>query len=514
MKKYIFALLVTMTLGASAQSTYEVSRLFGTELSGTARFVGMGGSMSALGADLSVLGVNPAGAAIYRSSDISLTASLTTQNITADYQGTKAKADKTPFSLDNVGAVFAYKAASGSLEYLNVGFNYKRKHNLTREFSMAGASGGYSQMYQMQQLYYNKPFDITEMSYKNYTSLSYPWLALLAADGGLLYEGYVNEKGEICEQGELLYPDPTSAVYYSEERGGVDVVDLNVALNLNNRFYIGLTVGAHYVDYSRMSYYGEDDSYGPIYTLNNWYDTRGEGIDFKLGVIVRPFYYSSFRIAASVHTPTWYSLTDRMSAVIQGQPTDFTTGTMDTRSYDYAYGDDYYIDYQLATPWVFNVGAAYTFGTTLALNAEYEYCDYSTASMEYKGGYRMSAMDDEFKSNLKAVHSFRVGAEFMIDRNFSLRCGYNHTSAPYKEDAAKYMLSYVDTNTEYMNSYETNNYTAGFGYRGKSFYFDAAYMRTVQDADFYPFYDAEYINPAASVEDTRDKFVVTLGMRF
>jgi hypothetical protein len=39
-------------------------------------------------------------------------------------------------------------------------------------------------------------------------------------------------------------------------------------------------------------------------------------------------------------------------------------------------------------------------------------------------------------------------------------------------------------------------------------------MRTVQDADFYPFYDAEYVNPAASVNETKDKFVVTLGMRF
>ena len=289
MRRYIFALFVTMALGVSAQSTYEVSRLLGTGLSGTARFVGMGGSMSALGADLSVLGVNPAGAALYRSSDISITGSLTTQNVTSDYQGTKEKIGKNSFSFDNVGAVLAYRAASGNLEYLNVGFNYRRKHNLAREFSMAGASGGYSQMYQMQQLYFGKPFDITEMSYRNYTSLSYPWLALLAADGGLLYEGYVNDKGEICEQGELLYPDPTSALYYSEEKGGVDVVDLNVALNLSDRFYIGLTVGAHYVDYSRYSYYGEDDAYGPIYTLNNWYDTRGEGIDFKLGVIVRPF---------------------------------------------------------------------------------------------------------------------------------------------------------------------------------------------------------------------------------
>ena len=243
----------------------------------------------------------------------------------------------------------------------------------------------------------------------------------------------------------------------------------------------------------------------------------------KVGIIVRPFYYSSFRIGASVHSPTWYSLTDRMSAAINGQPaeavingqlTEYTTGQMDTRSYDYAYGGDYFLDYHLETPWTFNVGAAYTFGDFLALNAEYEYTDYSSASMEYEGGYSMPEMEAEFENNLREVHTFRVGAELMLDKNFSIRCGYNHTTAPYKKSASKYMLSYVDTNTEYLNNFATNNYTAGFGYRGNSFYFDAAYVYTRQEADFYPFYDAEYINPSAAVDDKKSKFVVSVGMRF
>lgn len=513
MRKYIFAALLVVSMSAVAQSTYEAVRLLGSDIAGTARFVGMGGSMSILGTDLSVMGVNPAGTALYRSNDISVTGSVTTQDIKTDYMGTKRKSGETLFSFDNVGTLFAYRAATNSIEFINVGFNYKRRNNLSREFAMAGSSGGYSQMYQMQQLYNNNPFDITNMSYKQYTSLAYSWLALLGADGGLLYEGSVGEDGKIYDEGVPMY-DPTSAIYHSEEKGGVDQVDLNVSFNLNDQVYLGITVGAHYVDYSRTSYYGEDDDYGPIYTLNNWYDTRGEGIDVKFGIIVRPFYYSSFRIGASVHSPTWYSLTDRMSALIEGQPTEYTTGVMDTRSYEYAYGNDYFLDYYLQTPWTFNVGAAYTFGDFLALNAEYEYSDYSTSKMEYKGGYSMPEMEDEFESNMKAVHKFRVGAELMIDKNFSLRCGYNYITAPFKKDAAKYMLSYVDTNTEYMNSFETNNYTLGFGYRGSSFYFDAAYMLTMQDSDFYPFYDAEYINPAASVNKEESKFVLTLGMKF
>ena len=60
-----------MALGAGAQNAYDAERLLGNELNGTARFVGMGGAMSALGGDMSVMGTNPAGIGIFRSYDAS-----------------------------------------------------------------------------------------------------------------------------------------------------------------------------------------------------------------------------------------------------------------------------------------------------------------------------------------------------------------------------------------------------------------------------------------------------------
>lgn len=49
-----------LALPAMAQETYENSRLLGNDLNGTARYVGMGGAMEALGADLSTIRTNPA----------------------------------------------------------------------------------------------------------------------------------------------------------------------------------------------------------------------------------------------------------------------------------------------------------------------------------------------------------------------------------------------------------------------------------------------------------------------
>lgn len=56
--------LLAMTT-ASAQNAYDAEKLLGNDLNGTARFVGMGGAMGALGGDISVISSNPAGIGIF-----------------------------------------------------------------------------------------------------------------------------------------------------------------------------------------------------------------------------------------------------------------------------------------------------------------------------------------------------------------------------------------------------------------------------------------------------------------
>ena len=49
----------------NAQTTiYDANRWMGSDLNGTARFVGMGGAMGALGGDITTMGTNPAGICI------------------------------------------------------------------------------------------------------------------------------------------------------------------------------------------------------------------------------------------------------------------------------------------------------------------------------------------------------------------------------------------------------------------------------------------------------------------
>ena len=76
MKKiYLFAFAAMAALQVQAQSatqdTYVGAALATEDLNGTARYVGMGGAMDALGADISTMGSNPAGIGLFRRGQVS-----------------------------------------------------------------------------------------------------------------------------------------------------------------------------------------------------------------------------------------------------------------------------------------------------------------------------------------------------------------------------------------------------------------------------------------------------------
>lgn len=506
MKKIISLLLLLPSI-LVAQNMYNVFPVVENTISGTARYIGMGGSMGALGGDISVIGSNPAGIALFRSNDINFTASVNSMGVETDYEGEKASGDNSYGAIDNVGFVLAKELDMGALKFLNVGVSYRRNNDFTRNFNMTGMAGGFSQQYIIDGLYKNSPFDIAKLDYGMYESFGHNWLSLLMAEG--YYYDYTPGDDFITDRDGNLLWQPTDMAYYSDECGGADEIDFNISANINDWLYVGITLGVTNVDYGRYSCYLENDDLGKIYSVSNDYRLDGHGLNLKAGAIIRPFRYSPFKVGISIHTPTWYSLTECYSASMTG----IDGYVYDTRDEE-RYFDDVCLKYRLNTPWRFGISASYTFGNYLAIDAEYEYADYS--SVEYtRNTYGSKAQNHEIERNLKAQHTFRMGAEYKIG-DFSIRTGYNHMTAPFEKSAFKNLgnANVTDTSTEYINKFEKNVFALGGGYRYRNFYFDVAYMLQMQKADFYPFYDVDYVNPAADVKLKDHSVMATVGMRF
>ena len=549
MKKIITVIYtLSFVIGAvSAQSVYDGVKIADKDLNGTARFVGMGGAMGALGGDITTMGTNPAGIGIYRSNDVMTSFSYSAYGMESKYEGQKSTIDKNRWSFDNIGVVFATKIGNQTpLRYVNFGFNYKRSKSFYKNMSMSGMMGVVENPSNPGSPYYVS--QTNSMALQATDAERYVWdnsrqhldfdnenRIFSDPDAGWLgalgYQGGLTERDRIDNEPDLYVPflpvEPSS-VFNSREKGGIDQYDFNVSFNINDRVYLGLTIGAYDVDYDKYSGYDESYKRGEGYSLESYNNISGSGFDVKMGLILRPFEYSPFRIGFAVHTPTFYKLTYSTSAIVTNDYRDAKTDELKRIIVDtYDYVGDMKRDYRLVTPWKYNVSLGYTVGTSLALGAEYEYEDYSTMKFKYSsndGGGDMEFENAEVKNCLKGEHTFRIGAEYKVIPEFAFRLGYNYSSAVFRDEAVKYIPSNsLITDTDFSNKRSQSNYTLGIGYRGKMFYADLAYQLSTYKENFYPFYNEFELTqgewtmvtpPATKVTNTRSQVLLTVGMRF
>ena len=557
-KKMIVGAVVVLFSGsiAMAQTQYDAARFIDTDLNGTARFVGMGGAMSALGGDISTMGSNPAGIGLYRSSDFSGTISLNDTQVMSDFEGVQGKDNRMRMSFDQLGIVFTNNTGMESVSYVNIGLNYRKQRNFNRKMALYGNLMGMSMTDQIASMtnhdeygYYN-PLPLDDY-YKVYNELGgnyygsdwsdLSWLGVLGIQGGLIGPkiGPDYEEGDepLLDEAERPITDVNGnplyeyrhyigmpgyeTEYRSRETGGVNVFDINMSANVNDRFYWGLTVGFHDVNYKRSSAYteyGEFDGMDTKFTLNNDFVTEGTGVNAKLGFIFRPLEASAFRLGLALHTPTLYKLSDRHWASLSSSLDNYH-GETDVAQFDY----------ELLTPWKVNLSMGHTIGTSVALGAEYEYTDYASAELRYDDGFEMGQENDWIEEDLKGVHTVRVGAEVKLIPEFSLRAGYNYSSASFEESAYKWLYpNTTRTDAEYENMMARNTFTLGMGFRTGQLYVDAAFQYTHQKSEFYPFdsmfsYEdagvaypttADGLLPATKMETERTQVFLTVGYRF
>jgi len=388
----VVACALLLSTEAGAQTIYDAAKFSGSDLNGTARFVGMGGAMGALGGDISTIGTNPAGIGIYRSNDLMTSFGFNYKTSESNFNGSIMNTDKFRGSFDNIGFVYSSKIGNQtSLKYVNFGFNYHKAKSFNRDFAMQGNLNNLSQTDQMANM--SRGLNNADMGLDNLgiNSAEAGWLSILGWNGCLIHPDKVSSSTNRY----IGFPgnDP-SATYTSRERGGIDVYDFNVSFNVNDRVYFGFTLGAYDLNYTKNTLYSEffptsndavyfleNSEYA--YSLENFMRTTGTGVDFKAGLIFRPLEDSPLRIGAAIHTPTFYNLTMYNSAIltsnadVNNEKYIIPVNSYSIDTYNEVNGDAI-TDYQLRTPWKYNLSLGYTIGSNVALGAEYEYMDYSS----------------------------------------------------------------------------------------------------------------------------------------
>ncbi len=531
--KKIFSLatlLLAATTAAHAQDPYSNFEMTNTtDVIGSARYVGMGGAMGALGTDISAMSNNPASIGLFRRSDVSIT-------LGAQFQDEKPYSDdsRARMSFDQIGFVVSMPD-SERRNFFNWGLNLQKKANYGFSFFKAADNlNGFSQAAQLAGIYSDFPEQ---------------------PEGTLVRRAY----------DALLYDLPsgthlrsTGYDFNRHSRGFLYGLDLNISGNLEDRVYLGLTLGIDFLNYRTSQRYVEyrNGSDGSVqdYDIMSNHRVNGSGFNLKLGAIFRPIEDSPFRVGVTVETPTWYTMTQERSYYSIASKWEYTGYDEATQQHLYSYlpsgeysiydsvdGND--LDFNVFSPWKFRLQLGSTVANCLAWDVEYEYALYDYTKMgypeEYNGGGASISMDKDHamssltKATLNPVHNARVGFEYKPVPELAVRAGYNYWSRPMKKTASlnqsidSYAMEYT-LGTDYMNLSDAHMISFGLGYRYGGFYADLAYKFRTQKGDFYPFDDRYQANGAteAQFETTaynlasqkvsldRHNVVLTLGYKF
>ncbi len=475
-----------------AQNEMDALRYSQVFPGGTARFNAMGGSFGALGGDFSTLGINPAGIGVYRSSEFTITPMLNYSTVETGYFNTWEEDIKYDFNLNNIGVVFAFPLNSlnnndAGWQFINLGFGINRHNNFNDRWIAEGFNPYSSQMASILQKAESQgsvdnldPFS-TELAWET-------WL--------------------LGEDDDGFFVDMLHGVNQRQETnisGYIRELVLTMGANYNDRLYLGATVGFPSLSYEEESILIEEDTKGSnevfnSMTYSNNLRTTGSGYHFKFGAIFR--LTDMVRIGGAFHSPTFYNLTDRYSARM--------TSDLDL-DYDSneASSPQGRFDYDLETPLKAIGSLGLVFGTTGAINIDYEYVDYTAARLR-SGDYMFSDENRQIRNSFTEQHNIRIGGELNLDP-IIMRAGYGYFSNPYRSevnDATRQMIS------------------AGLGIRERDYFIDFSYVYSFFSEDYhlylldsddpadYNLAGGSWHPPVTSRDFSASAFRLTFGWRF
>ena len=462
----------------AAQNDIDAIRYSQITFGGTARFASMAGSMGALGGDISTLSFNPAGIAVFRKTELSLTPSIFSQSTNSTYSNMETGDRKLNFNFGNIGIVASFdRSGKGNgWETMNFGFGYNRTNNFHNRISIQGNNTTSSLLdTYVANANGHSASDFDQFS----TGLAWDtWLINPDTNGGSYSYNHV-----IPNYGQLQKKSV-------ETRGSMGETVVSFGGNYKNILLIGASLGFVNARYVEESVYEEVDHADTIANFKSFAFTqdltaRGSGVNLKLGAIVKPTDW--LRVGASIHTPTSIAFSDDYSSTMQS---NLETVSYDTISPKGAF------DYRITTPFRAMGSLGFVIGKHALINADYEYVDYTYAQLNSSPNV-FADVNKTIRAKYTSAGNLRIGGEVRFDP-FSVRAGYALYGSPYAKDENK--------------NASRSSYTFGVGFRQNNYFFDLAYVLT-QYTEYSYLYDPALVTPVKN-DYQNSSFMLTMGVRF
>lgn len=518
MKKIILIIFLCIAYQSQGQVFSETALRFGqSTFGGTARFQGLAGAATALGGDISNAANNPAGLGFMRKGQLSLSPTLSFSGANSTLFGEETNFSNTGFNLNQFGIVLTN--GEGGSQRGTFAITYTKLNDFNSSFKYEANNPQNSLVdFLLQEADLNIPYDalfdqadfgfvdIFGLSFNNY---------LINPD----YRDTLPECGGVCT-------DTYSAVRYEPVRQSEEINrsgshhewDFAYGWHINNRVYLGLSLGVQSIRYEETKTYREQVVQG-LYEFDNLefteqLDLRGTGANLEIGAIIRAS--DRFRIGLTATSPTFIRINDLYSASLS---TNYVTDTLavffekqigtEFLEFEIVYDDILRnnfsetpvleADYTIMTPYRLKGGLAFFLGKKGFLSADVEYVGYKATRLRNPEPVDLDVeSENEFiQLAYKNAFNIRLGGEMRV-KDFRLRAGaayYGHPSIVEGENNPQLI------------------FTAGAGYRNKKYFADIALVGQTNQFTYSP-YQVANTTPVVDVSQSNLRTTITVGTFF
>jgi hypothetical protein len=504
-----------------AQVPEDAIRMSWNQLSGTARNQAIGGASGSIGGDISSLYSNPAGIGFFKRGEFVISPRLTMLSGKGQYLGNTTNSETaSKFGLGTTGVVWG--SSNPNSRWANKAFSFavNRTANFSSRINYSGNNDFSSLSESFAEDFSQSGQDIGAPLYSAPVSFG----TKLAAYSYLIDTVTVNGNTEVVglpERNAILAGQTAQLGQRKSvtSKGGITEIAFGYAANMDDKIFLGGSIGIPIVNYQRTTTFSETDLSGDKnnnfnrFDYTERYDATGVGLNARLGLIVQAT--RQFRAGLSINSPSIYGLrettTGRMETDLEGYLSNGRHGIANQDSIYTQFGADvpeYRYDY--VSPWKFLLSGSYLFGGGVEdvkqqkgfLTADIEYVTHRSSRFSpanpdddpdyYKG------VNDAIRIAYKGALNFRAGGELKFN-TIAARLGFSYYGSPYEDSDLKGRRM---------------NVSGGLGYRNKGIYADLTYVQALsQDADF-PYRLADNTNTYAIVKDRTGTLVFSLGFKF
>ncbi|MFZ1529861.1 MAG: hypothetical protein WAT19_13980 [Ferruginibacter sp.] len=526
MKKIFFLTGILFACAEIRAQVPEDAKLYSWyQQNGTARNMAIGGAMGSLGGDLSALYVNPAGLGFYRTREFVFAPQFYLNSNKANFLNQQTSQKKNTFSVGTIGAVFGGGSDKPGKKSAAFAVGFTQVANLANNYYYKGLNNysSYAETFAEEMA---KPLPdgstISAEDLLNTMSIM-PYGAAPAFYTYLIDTIPINGATQIRAATENIL-DAGNAIqqeFRKQSKGGIYELAVGGAINTNDKWLFGGTLGIPVIDYTSETNVKETDTSSN--KLNGFqsfdytykYRSTGIGVNLKLGAIFRPAEY--FRVGLALHSPSFMFLSDEINSNLRTvlEDTSGNNEVFEVSSKQFTNGEPGKADYRQTAPWKAILSASYVFREVEDvtkqrgfITADIEYVNHKASrfgkfktedAAEVPKEY-YDALNEVIKQQYKGTFNVRVGGEIKFNTIMG-RLGFAYYGNPYASDntlkARKMLLS------------------GGLGYRNKGFFADLTYVHNMTKDAQYPYRLADRSNPYyASLKQTTGIVTGTIGWKF